>query len=168
MEYFLKQANIEDIEIAMNMIDDGKKYLRQQGIDQWQTGYPDIEIVKEDIMCNRGYFVTDGVNELAYMCVDFEGEPAYKNIKGQWKSNEDYAVIHRLVASKQKVGKGLSDIIIQLVEKLCKQKGINSIKVDTDNKNKIMQHVLQKNGFVYCGTVWFVDSDKIDIKKILT
>ncbi|NDO47704.1 GNAT family N-acetyltransferase [Clostridium sp. MD294] len=168
MEYFLKQANIEDIEIAMNMIDDGKKYLRQQGIDQWQTGYPDIEIVKEDIMCNRGYFVTDGVNELAYMCVDFEGEPAYKNIKGQWKSNEDYAVIHRLVASKQKVGKGLSDIIIQLVEKLCKQKGINSIKVDTDNKNKIMQHVLQKNGFVYCGTVWFVDSDKIAFEKILT
>lgn len=167
MQYLLKQAKIQDIEIAMNMINDGKEYLKQQGIDQWQTGYPDKKIVKEDIMCNRGYFVTDGINELAYICIDFEGEPAYQNIKGKWKSDEAYVVIHRLAASRQKVGKGLSDTIIQLVEKLCKQNGINSIRVDTDNKNKIMQHILQKNGFVYCGTVWFVDSDKLAFEKVL-
>ncbi len=35
------------------------------------------------------------------MCVDFEGEPAYKNIKGAWKSNKIYAVIHRLASSKK-------------------------------------------------------------------
>ena len=41
MEVTLEQAKMEDIEIAMDIINDGKKYLKQQGIDQWQTGYPD-------------------------------------------------------------------------------------------------------------------------------
>lgn len=167
MEYFLEQAKMNDIDIAMDIINDGKRYLKQQGIDQWQTGYPDRKIIEKDIICNRGYFVTDDISKLAYMCIDFEGEPAYKDIKGQWKSNEDYAVIHRLAVSKQKAGKGLSDTIIQLTEQLCKKNSVNSIRVDTDNENKIMQHILQKNGFVYCGTVWFAGSDKIAFEKIL-
>ena len=167
MEVTLEQAKMEDIEIAMDIINDGKKYLRQQGIEQWQTGYPDIENIKQDIIYNRGYFVAEGNNKLAYMCVDFEGEPAYKNIKGEWKNNGTYAVIHRLAVSSQKVGKGLSDSIIYLIEQLCKQNGIYSIRADTDNENKIMQHILQKNGFLYCGTVWFVDSDKLAFEKIL-
>ncbi len=101
------------------------------------------------------------------MCVDFEGEPAYKNIKGAWKSNKIYAVIHRLASSKKNVGNGLSNIIIQLVEQLCKQNGVDSIRADTDNENKIMQHILQKNGFVYCGTIWFAGSDKLAFEKVL-
>ena len=35
------------------------------------------------------------------------------------------------------------------------------------NKNKIIQHIFQKNSFLYCRTVWFVDSDKIAFEKIL-
>ncbi len=166
MEVTLEQAKMEDIEIAMDIINDGKKYLKQQGIDQWQTGYPDRENIKEDIIAKRGYFVKNDNNKLAYMCVDFEGEPAYKNIKGAWQSNATYAVIHRLAISKQNVGSGLSNVIIQLVEKLCKQKGVDSIRVDTDNANKIMQHILQKNSFVYCGTIWFEGSDKLAFEKI--
>lgn len=166
MEVTLEQAKMEDIEIAMDIINDGKKYLKQQGIDQWQTGYPDRENIKEDIIAKRGYFVKNDNNKLAYMCVDFEGEPAYKNIKGAWQSNATYAVIHRLAISKQNVGSGLSNVIIQLVEKLCKQKGVDSIRVDTDNANKIMQHILQKNSFVYCGTIWFAGSDKLAFEKI--
>lgn len=166
MEYVLEQVRMENIEIAMDIINDGKKYLKQQGIDQWQTGYPDRENIKEDIIAKRGYFVKNDNNKLAYMCVDFEGEPAYKNIKGAWQSNATYAVIHRLAISKQNVGSGLSNVIIQLVEKLCKQKGVDSIRVDTDNANKIMQHILQKNSFVYCGTIWFEGSDKLAFEKI--
>ncbi len=166
MEVTLEQAKMEDIEIAMDIINDGKKYLKQQGIDQWQTGYPDRENIKEDIIAKRGYFVKNDNNKLAYICVDFEGEPAYKNIKGAWQSNATYVVIHRLAISKQNVGSGLSNVIIQLVEKLCKQKGVDSIRVDTDNANKIMQHILQKNSFVYCGTIWFAGSDKLAFEKI--
>ncbi len=33
MKYTLEQAKMEDIEIAMDIINDGKEYLKQQGID---------------------------------------------------------------------------------------------------------------------------------------
>ncbi len=33
MKYTLEQTKMEDIEIAMDIINDGKEYLKQQGID---------------------------------------------------------------------------------------------------------------------------------------
>lgn len=33
MKYTLEQAKMEDIEIVMDIINDGKEYLKQQGID---------------------------------------------------------------------------------------------------------------------------------------
>lgn len=46
-----------------------------------------------------------------------------------------------------------------------KAKGISNFRVDTDEANKIMQHVLKKNGFTYCGVIWFDNSQKIAFEK---
>lgn len=46
-----------------------------------------------------------------------------------------------------------------------KAKGISNFRVDTDEANKIMQHVLEKNGFTYCGVIWFDNSQKIAFEK---
>ena len=165
--YYLQPVHMQDIDIAMNLINDGKEYLKDQGIDQWQTGYPDIENIRQDIVNNRGYFITDGIHKLAYLCIDFGGEPAYKELKGAWKSSLPYAVIHRLAAGKKNVGNGLSASVIRLTEELCKKKGIYSIRADTDKNNTIMQHILKKHGFQYCGTVWFAGSEKIAFEKLL-
>lgn len=166
-QYLLQLAEMRDIETAVSLINDGRQYLKEQGSDQWQNGYPDAEIIREDILCRRGYFITDGDDKLAYLCLDFKGEPAYTDIKGKWKSNQPYAVIHRVAVSRDKVGNGLSAAIFHLSEELCREKGIYSMRADTDLKNKIMQHILKKHGFEYCGTVWFVDSDKLAFEKVL-
>lgn len=82
-QYHLKQAELQDQEIAVNLIDEAKRFLKAQGIDQWQTGYPDKEIIFEDIIHKRGYLITEGAQVLAYLCIDFQGEPAYENLKGK-------------------------------------------------------------------------------------
>lgn len=46
---YLRQANIDDLPRIIEIIDSAKKTLRDRGVDQWQSGYPDNEILKQDI-----------------------------------------------------------------------------------------------------------------------
>lgn len=163
----LRPADMEETEKAMVLINDAKAFLHENGIDQWQTGYPDINIIREDITHGRGYFITDGPKTAAYLCIDFKGEPAYEKLNGNWISSLPCAVIHRMAISGAYRGQGIGSIAFRLVEKLCIQKGIYSIRADTDEDNTVMRHVLLKNGFEYCGTIWFDNSVKHAYEKII-
>ena len=76
-------------------------------------------------------------------------------------------VVHRLAFSKESRGKGLADVAFRLAAEQAKAKGISNFRVDTDEANKIMQHVLKKNGFTYCGVIWFDNSEKIAFEKLI-
>lgn len=159
-----KEANFES---AMNMINTAKRHLKEQGIDQWQNGYPDEVCIHRDIAAQKGYFISDETQFLGYLCIDFDGEPAYDNLNGAWISDGQYVVVHRLALSDQSRGKGISSTVFQLVEQYALEKGIHAFRVDTDAGNQKMQHILRKNGFTYCGTIWFDNSEKIAFEKIL-
>lgn len=161
----LRLAELEEIQVAIDIINTAKEHLREQGIDQWQTGYPDYNCIKNDIELKKGFFVVDDENVLGYLCIDYDGEPAYKDMKGKWNTSEKYVVVHRMAFVDNARGKGLSSLTFRLVEELSKEKGITSFRVDTDADNKKMQHILQKNGFSYCGTIWFDNSEKIAFDK---
>lgn len=165
--YKLRNAKAGEETIAMDIINQAKAYLKEQGIDQWQTGYPNMEAILGDIEKQRGYFIMEDDVIFGYACIDYEGEPAYKELQGNWLSDADapYVVVHRLAFSKESRGKGLADVAFRLAAEQAKAKGISNFRVDTDEANKIMQHVLQKNGFTYCGVIWFDNSEKIAFEK---
>lgn len=161
----LRLAGADEIQLAVDIINAAKLHLKEQGIDQWQTGYPDYTCIKNDIECKKGFFVVDEENILGYLCLDYDGEPAYKDMQGTWNTSEHYVVVHRMAFTDDARGKGISSVIFRLVEERSKKKGISAFRVDTDADNKKMQHILQKNGFSYCGTIWFDKSEKIAFDK---
>lgn len=164
----LKLGNIDDLNFAMEFINQAKKYLKSQCIDQWQKGYPDEISIKNDLENQKGYFLSCDSNFIGYLCIDFDGEPAYDNLNGEWlNKNQKYVVVHRMAISNDYRGKGIASIAFNLVEELAKSKGVFSFKVDTDEDNSKMKHILSKNGFQYCGTIWFDNSVKIAYEKIL-
>jgi len=56
-----------------------------------------------------------------------------------------------------------------MIEKMCLEKGIHSIKIDTHEQNISMQRLLDKNGFQYCGVIFVADqSPRVAYEKILT
>ncbi|MCH1942026.1 GNAT family N-acetyltransferase [Holdemania massiliensis] len=165
--FFLRPADKKEAETAMVLIDEAKGFLKAQGIDQWQTGYPDMKTICEDLSHGCGYFIADGSKTAAYLCIDFAGEASYEMLQGNWKSDCPYAVIHRMAISEAYRGQGIASIAFRLTEKLCIQKGFYSVRVDTDENNAIMRHVLSKNGFDYCGTIWFDNSVKYAYEKML-
>ncbi len=167
-QYSLQKAASQNISQAMELIEEGRQYLKEQGLDQWQGPYPELEDIQTDIAKERGYFVTDGRAFVAYLCIDFQGEPDYEKIEGQWNSVSTYAVIHRLAISAANRGKGLSGTVFQLAENLCQEKGVPYIRIDTHRNNEPMKHAIQKNGFQYCGIIWCMEGERLAFDKILT
>ena len=150
-----RRSNKNDINKIMEMIEEAKEYFKSNNIDQWQDGYPNYQVILDDI--NKGYsFVfIENDNIVASVAVSFEGENTYDKIyEGQWLSIQSYCVIHRLVVDSRLKGNGISSKIIKKIEEICLENNIHSIKIDTHKENLSMQKLLKKNNFSYCGIIY--------------
>lgn len=165
--YVLELAQAKDLEICYEIIDAGRAFQKEQGFVQWTDDYPNVDTIREDIQHQKGYTVKVDGSIAGYMCIDFDGEPAYENIQGAWQTEEPYAVVHRMAFHHAYRGSGLADITFRLIEEFCLANNIHSIRVDTDFPNKRMQHILEKNGFTKRGVIVFQGSGKLAYDKSL-
>jgi ribosomal protein S18 acetylase RimI-like enzyme len=158
-----------DISPIMNIITQAQENFKAQGIDQWQNNYPNPAVIKADIDKGYSYVLLKEEKIAATAAVSFDGERTYKVIyEGQWLSEMKYAVIHRIAVDSSLKGQGLASIIIKHVEKMCLNRGVHSIKVDTHKDNISMQKLLEKNGFQYCGIILLEDkSERLAYEKLL-
>ena len=163
----LESANNSDIDVCWDILADGRRFQREQGFVQWTDDYPNRDTVKDDILSQKGYVLKVDGAIAGYMCIDFSGEPAYESIDGSWRSEKNYAVIHRIAFRKIFCGKGLSESAFSLAEKLCIEQGVDYLRIDTAPPNKRMQHILVKNGFEYCGVIKYQGSERLAYDKFL-
>jgi ribosomal protein S18 acetylase RimI-like enzyme len=156
-----RKAAERDISNIMNIIKQAQTYFKEHGIDQWQNNYPNVEIISIDIFNESSYVLLKDNTIVATAAVSFDGEKTYDTIyEGEWSSNNEYAVIHRIAVDNTYKGLGLSSQIINHVEQLCSNKGVHSIKIDTHEDNLAMQKLLKKNNFQYCGIIYLEDGNK--------
>ena len=83
------------------------------------------------------------------------GEPTYKEIyDGQWLDDSStYAVIHRLASIKSV--HGIASLIFEWASI-----HYDNIRIDTHRDNSPMQHIVEKNGFQYCGIIHLENGDE--------
>ena len=80
-------------------------------------------------------------------------EPTYHIIEdGSWIDGDSYGVVHRLASDGSEKGIGR-----YCLDWAYEQSG--HLRVDTHTDNKIMQSVLEKNGFVKCGIIHVFEDD---------
>lgn len=165
----LRKSKKEDIQKIMSIIKKAQKWLKEQGIDQWQNNYPNPEIIEKDIENEESYVLVDDKEIVGTTVLSFAGEDTYDIIyKGEWVIDKDYAVIHRIAVDMSLRGKGLASIMLEQMEDVCRCKGVKSIKVDTHQQNKSMQRFLLKNGFVHRGIIYLKDgNERLAFEKLL-
>lgn len=149
----LIKAEIQHIDEILEIIKSAILHLKEQGIDQWQDGYPNRESIENDIANKKGYILTNSEDILGYTFIDFDKEPCYDVIDGAWATFDNSIVLHRIAISDKHRGKKLSSHLFSLACEVGRKNGVNSVRVDTHKDNKKMQHVLAKNGFTYRGKV---------------
>ena len=70
-----------------------------------------------------------------------------------WKTEKPYAVVHRMAFSSRVRGGGLSRNVFQLLKDFCRLNCIDAIRLDTQEENKVMQHILSRElgDIIFCG-----------------
>lgn len=157
--YTLEPAKMNELDLCIAILREGRTFQQEQGFTQWTDEYPSPALIENDIKAQQGYLFRIDGEAAGYMYLSFDGDATYADIEGAWRADHPYAVVHRIAFSRRFAGRGLSAAAFGAVHQLCEEKGFHSIRIDTDKKNARMQHVLEKNGFVFCGYVLF-DGDK--------
>lgn len=157
----LRKASREEAETCYQCIEDARAYHSSMGFVQWHPGYPTLATIQEDIAAGIGFVFAEEDNIYGYCCIIIGDEPAYHSIDGEWKTARPYAVVHRMAFSQTARGKGLSGKAMTLIKEFCGENGVDAIRVDTQEENKVMQHILLREGFAYCGLVTFDGGPKL-------
>ena len=94
-------------------------------------------------------------------------EPDYLNIEGQWLTNNDFVVFHRLAISEKFLNKGLAKKMVSFIEQFAISKNIFSVKADTNHDNTPMLKLFKSLNYSLCGTVYIRKSPRKAFEKVL-
>lgn len=162
----IRLAHPNEVEPIASILEEAKAFLAASGSSQWQgdNGYPNQDDIIEDILENRAYVGLIEGKIVAYAAVYRGSQPEYKAIyDGKWKhDNYRYVTFHRIMVAADYRGQQLVQTFLQgLIEGLDAQ----DFRCDTHEQNQVMQHILEKLGFVYCGKVP-IDGERLAYQKI--
>lgn len=164
----IRLAHPNEIQSIMAIIEEARQFLKESGSDQWQKadGYPTEADISQDILLGQGYVALIDQDIVGYAAVVIGREEAYDKIyDGKWQHNHPrYTVFHRIAVSTKASGQKVGQTFLQgLIEGGQGQ----DFRCDTHEKNVIMQHILKKLGYVYCGKVP-IDGERLAYQKIKT
>ena len=155
----IRSATEKDISFMMEIINAAKKFFKENGIDQWQNGNPNSDVLLNDIKNGESFVVVDENDSIcATAMISMRGEPTYNEIfDGKWINNSQFGVIHRVAVSPSAKKSGLASMLVSYAERQTRAAGFSSLRADTHDDNIPMQKMLEKNGFVYCGNIFLSD-----------
>jgi GNAT superfamily N-acetyltransferase len=168
MSYQFRPAILSEVTSIWTILQQAIQRRKAEGSEQWQDGYPNPEVVFQDIEKGVGYVITFNNRIIAYTAILINDEPAYFNIEGQWLTNQDFVVYHRVAVADAFLGQGVAKRMLAYIEDYARQNQIYSLKVDTNFDNAAMLTLLQNNGYVYCGEVYFRGSPRKAFEKVVT
>ena len=181
----IRPATPADIPALRPVFEAAKGIMRADGNpDQWSApGFPDDSLLLRDIARGGGFVIESferwpvgaGHDEgktvmpdidslvmpgltghlaaphiVAYFALLPSPEPTYDYIDGAWLTDEPYGVIHRMASYPD--AHGIFSAVIDYAASR-----FAHLRIDTHRDNRIMQHLIEKHGFTYCGIIWLED-----------
>ena len=148
-----RPAEVRDQDAILTVVAHARAAIRALGIDQWQDGYPEPEVIEADIALGIGHVFEISGQVAAYLALADAPEAVYAGIDGAWLCGGPYLTVHRMCIDDGFRGTGLSREMFAFAEAAARERSFASVRVDTHRGNIVMQKLLAKCGFTRCGTV---------------
>lgn len=144
----IRRAREQDLEVMMELYRKARQFMADHGNpDQWPSSYPSRDMVEQDIRSGYMYACVSGERIAAVFYYRAGEEPDYRIITGgRWLNQEPYGVVHRITSDGSV--KGAGSFCLEWAWRRC-----GNLKIDTHKDNRVMQGLLKKNGFSYCGII---------------
>ncbi|MBU0278574.1 MULTISPECIES: GNAT family N-acetyltransferase [unclassified Gemella] len=147
----VRKARMEDLEEVLLIYSIARNFMiANNNPQQWRNNHPKKELLVDDIKKGQLYVVGDEKNIYGVFALIFGMDETYNYIEGNWLNDNDYAAIHRIASRGSK--KGIFDFAISY----CKRQ-ISDLRIDTHEDNLLMQRLITKNNFQYCGIIYVED-----------
>lgn len=160
----IRKAKQDDFDEILRVYESAREYMRQSGNpDQWGNEKPKKETLIDDIKKGELFVGEKDRGGICFVFAFILGEdPTYSYIEnGSWISDAPYGTIHRIASDGTITG------VVKTAVDYC-SKTISNIRIDTHEKNKTMQHVVEKIGFSKCGIIYIDDgTPRIAYQRIM-
>ena len=166
-KYIFRKAVAGDIPAVEKILKDAVSRMLAEGKQQWDENYPNVVHVVADMARDVAFVLETRGEVVAYGAVVFDGEPAYDRLAGEWLSDQEYVVVHRIAVSQHAQGNGVGARFMKAVEFYAAEKGIGSFRVDTNFDNFAMLRLIGKCGFEYCGEVVYERGSRKAFEKLI-
>ena len=145
----IRKAIKSDLLEIKSIVAKARELMKASGnVNQWVDGYPSSEVL---FRSGKAYLLLRENKAVAYFAMIDDPDPTYNSIaEGSWLNNYSYGVLHRIASNGETKGV-FKEILFYASEHY------SNIRIDTHHDNKIMQRLLEKNRFVYCGIIFLAD-----------
>ena len=152
--FIIRIATQDDIPEILAVIEEGREYLRVQGLPQWQGGYgPSPELVKRQVAAAWGcVYVQDG-RVAAYGALVPGPEAEYEAMCGWRRAKGPYVAIHSVAVQAGVRGRGVGRGLVSALTKRAYVLGFRDVRVDTYPSNAPMLATLERVGFAKRGDI---------------
>ena len=140
MSYMIRKAEKGDLPRIYEIYETARQFMWENGNHaQWGAGDRPEDAVADEAIIHAVFAFIEGE------------DPVYLKIEqGSWMVDTEYAAVHRVASD------GTVRNVLEKIMDYCKAQ-IPHLRIDTHEDNKVMQHVLEKYGFVRCGIVYVPD-----------
>lgn len=156
----IRPARREDLPAMEAIYEQAKEFMRETGNpNQWNGSYPEEGLLLCDMEHGNSYIVEENGQVIGTFAFIKGEDPTYRVIEdGMWMKEEPYGTVHRLASATGT--HGVAAACFAWCRAQCENgSGIAGLRADTHADNRVMQHVLEKNGFVRCGIIHLENGD---------
>lgn len=152
----IRRTTVEDLPRAAGPVCPGPAvYGRpRQPQSVGPTHWPPEALLRQDIAQGKSYVCLEAGRVVGtfFFTQGKDVEPTYRRIEaGAWRDDSPYGVVHRLASDGSVPGTGR--FCLRWAYAQC-----GHLRIDTHGDNRVMQTLLEKEGFLPCGTI-YVEED---------
>lgn len=151
----IRKAVVNDYKTILTLYEKARTFMAEHNNPhQWGNSRPCAEAIKSDIENGHHYVCMEHGHIIATFFYLNERDETYDMIyEGNWLCDAPYGVVHRITSDGSV--KGAASFCLEWAFNQC-----GNLRIDTHEDNYIMQNLLKKNGFCYCGVIICEDGTK--------
>lgn len=150
----IRKAELTGLASIKNLTEACAVSMQEKGIFQWNEHYPSLEKLRLDIEKQELFVLEENEQIKGIIVLTPEMDEEYIPI--EWLTpNGNNLYIHRLATDPATWGTGNGKKLMDFAESFAREKGYDSVRLDTFSQNKRNQRFYESRGYRRLGDIFF-------------